>query len=197
LSAGRLILGVGAGGDWNRELSAFGEEADRSVRAEMLDEGLALIESLWSGAEVEHVGRHYVARSVRFLPQPVQWPRIPVWVGALWPNTRSIERAAHWDGVFPILSGGPRKPIEPDQVRAVVASVAAKRRRIGQTLDGFEVVVQGRTRSLPPEEALRRCNDFAEAGVTWWLEVIEPDEPAETIRRWIGRGPCCSRSMAY
>jgi alkanesulfonate monooxygenase SsuD/methylene tetrahydromethanopterin reductase-like flavin-dependent oxidoreductase (luciferase family) len=197
LSAGRFILGVGAGGDWNRELSAFGEEMDRFVRAEMLDEGLSLIASLWSGAEVEHLGRHYVTRSVRFLPQPVQRPRIPVWVGAVWPNPRPIERAARWDGIFPILSGGPVTPIKPDDVRAVVATVAEERRKMGRTLEGFEVAVQGRTTSLPPEEALRRCDEFADAGATWWLETIQPDEPVESIRRWISRGPCRPRPIGH
>src|SRR5215211_309557 len=41
LSNGRLIVGVGIGGDWWGEYSAFGESPDDKLHAAMLDEGLA------------------------------------------------------------------------------------------------------------------------------------------------------------
>src|ERR1700759_1609985 len=49
LSRGRLIMGAGLGSDLFHEISAFGGPLDDMLRAEMLDEGLAILTGLWSG----------------------------------------------------------------------------------------------------------------------------------------------------
>src|SRR5579884_3931949 len=49
LSGGRLIVGVGIGGEWYREYSAFGEPVDDKTHAAQLDEGLDVLVGLWSG----------------------------------------------------------------------------------------------------------------------------------------------------
>lgn len=153
LSGGRLVLGVGLGLDASgRELSAFGEELDDRVRAEMLDEGLDLITALWTGEQVEHDGPHYRADGVTFLPRPLQEPRIPIWVAGRHPNRRPLRRAARWDGLFLIDTDG-----GPDDLRAALEVVAAER----GDLDGFEVVVNGAPGDDP--------RPWADAGATWWL----------------------------
>ena len=43
------MLGVGLGGGPNAEFAAFGEDPDARVRADRLDEGLAILDGLWSG----------------------------------------------------------------------------------------------------------------------------------------------------
>ena len=74
LSDGRLTLGVGLGVDTGGELERFGECAVEAVQAERLDEALELLVALWSGAEVNHRGRHFTADGVRFLPGPSNDP---------------------------------------------------------------------------------------------------------------------------
>src|SRR5947208_4230366 len=91
LSAGRLILGVGAGdvGDAfvrDASFTHFGEVLDLRQRAEMLDEGLAIIAGLWSGQAFAFSGKHYRVDEVTFAPTPVQRPRIPIWVGGGYPK---------------------------------------------------------------------------------------------------------------
>jgi len=58
LSQGRLILPVGleAAGDWG--FTKVGEEMDRKIRAERLDEALAILAGLWSGQAFSYTGRH-------------------------------------------------------------------------------------------------------------------------------------------
>src|SRR5579872_1687847 len=51
LSNGRLILGIGAGSDCFGELTTFGLSVNDVVRAEQLDEGLAILTALMSGEE--------------------------------------------------------------------------------------------------------------------------------------------------
>jgi alkanesulfonate monooxygenase SsuD/methylene tetrahydromethanopterin reductase-like flavin-dependent oxidoreductase (luciferase family) len=87
LSGGRLILGVGLGGDVNGEFDLFGDPADPRERAKILDQGLGKLSDYWSG---------------EFKPAPVQQPRIPIWVAGRWPKRRPLRRAANWDGFFPI-----------------------------------------------------------------------------------------------
>src|ERR1700752_245816 len=49
LSGGRLIMGFGLGWPSIPEWSGFGHESNPKARGAMLDEGLAVLETLWSG----------------------------------------------------------------------------------------------------------------------------------------------------
>ena len=114
LSGGRLVLGVGIGGDRHGEFVPFGDPGDPRERARLLDEGLDRLAELWGG---------------EFAPSPAQTPRIPVWVAARWPNRRPVRRALRWDGIFPIDLPG------PEALAELVAEVRAERD------DAFEIVV--------------------------------------------------------
>jgi alkanesulfonate monooxygenase SsuD/methylene tetrahydromethanopterin reductase-like flavin-dependent oxidoreductase (luciferase family) len=70
LSNGRVLLGVGIGEPVDVELTAFGEQGDRTVRAAMLDEALSIIAGLWSGEEFSFNGDHYQLAPMTFLPRP-------------------------------------------------------------------------------------------------------------------------------
>src|ERR671921_1563640 len=55
LSGGRVIFGAGLGGV-PEEFSAFGDPGEAKQRAAMLDEGLTILDGLWSGETVTHRG---------------------------------------------------------------------------------------------------------------------------------------------
>ena len=40
-----------------------------------------------------------------FRPPSVQQPRIPIWVVAIWPRVKSVDRALRYDGIMPYLVG--------------------------------------------------------------------------------------------
>jgi len=106
LSGGRLVVGVGTGGD-PAEFDEVGDEPSARIRGQMLDEGLALLTGLWSGEPYRHEGDrhdggHYRIGEVTFTPRPVQVPRPPIWVGGQWPNPKPARRAARWDGYHPL-----------------------------------------------------------------------------------------------
>jgi hypothetical protein len=178
LSGGRLILGVGIGA-MPYEYDYLGEEADTRVRGAMLDEGLEVLTGLWSGEPFEHRGEHYrVAgdppeqewRAI-FYPPPLQRPRIPIWVGGTWPIKAPFRRAARWDGAFPMkVEGGHIVPMTPQDAREVAGCVAEH--RAGS--DPFELVVAGETPGGDRKQAASLVAAYEEAGVTWWIESVDP-----------------------
>lgn len=70
LSRGRLIMGVGLGGASGADVewANFGEEMDLKIRAQMLDEGLAIVDGLWSGEPFSFAGS--TTRSKRPVSRP-------------------------------------------------------------------------------------------------------------------------------
>jgi probable F420-dependent oxidoreductase len=194
LSGGRLILGVGIGlgqAEWDN----LGEEADAAKRGQMLDEGLEILTGLWSGQPFHYDGRHYHVKDTCFAPTPIQEPRIPIWVGGLWPNKAPFRRMAHWDGMFPLFN-----VYGPEQIPLfleAVTSVQAQRQAAGVNTP-FDIIKLGVTPGDNPVEAAAAVRPAEEAGATWWLEVLMPevygfavtDEQAlEPIRRRIQQGP--------
>ena len=85
LSRGRAVLGVGLGVPPEVEYGAFGEPTDQKVHAGLLNDGLEVIDALWTGRPVDHDGPHHHVHGATFLPTPRQRPRVPIWSGASLP----------------------------------------------------------------------------------------------------------------
>jgi alkanesulfonate monooxygenase SsuD/methylene tetrahydromethanopterin reductase-like flavin-dependent oxidoreductase (luciferase family) len=149
LSGGRVIFGAGLGGPIEDEYGSFGEPTDPKLLAELLDEGLYLLDRYWSGEAVTHDGPHYQVHDVTLLPTPVQRPRVPVWIGGFWPHRRPMRRAARWDGAIPLFVSATHGHAPPvDEVRDLVAYVRSH--RDGDAGRPFEVVLGGASRRTPP-----------------------------------------------
>lgn len=157
LTNGRLVLGVGIGDPGD----PFLDGQPPKVLAEMLDEGLALIDRLWTGQPVSFAGKHYHLERAQLTARPVQEPRIPLWIGGnmLVPAVR--RRILRWDGscAYKGSTDAPQQ-ITPDDVRALLAERGGP----------FDVKVSGGDPAA-----------FAEAGATWWGRWIPPLPAAETL----------------
>ncbi|WP_217996704.1 LLM class flavin-dependent oxidoreductase [Nocardioides jensenii] len=173
LSDGRLILGVGIGGDgFGAELSKTGEQLDDRQRGRMLDESLAVLATAWSGEPVHHRGEHYTVDDIEFLPRPVQRPGVPVWAAGFPGNAKPIRRAARLDGFFPANLK------HPDQLAEVVATITDL--RSGETRP-YDVAI-----GLPLDAD---PSPYAAAGATWWLPEFDPGVPLDTVRGVLRDGP--------
>ena len=182
LSGGRLILGVGSGSDrWYGEHTTIGFADDDQTRAETLDESLDIVAGLWTGEPLDFSGRHFTIRDARFLPVPVQKPRIPIWVGGMWPRRGPLERAARWDGYAP----GFGRLAKPEDVRAVRDRLIELR----PDLSGFDLTVVGVSALMRPEEVAPRLAEFEEAGVTWWQEGFLGTDTAAEVKEYLKAGP--------
>jgi alkanesulfonate monooxygenase SsuD/methylene tetrahydromethanopterin reductase-like flavin-dependent oxidoreductase (luciferase family) len=173
LCEGRLTLGVGIASDRSQELSGTGEELVDRVRGAMLDEALEVLTGAWSGRPVHHRGEHYVVDGITFLPRPVQEPGVPVWVAVRYGNVKPLQRAARFQGVFPVEIDS------PDQLAELVADVTELR---AGTTGPYDVAVGG-----PPGTDPR---PYAAVGATWWMETFPWDAVSvDEIRGVLREGP--------
>jgi alkanesulfonate monooxygenase SsuD/methylene tetrahydromethanopterin reductase-like flavin-dependent oxidoreductase (luciferase family) len=205
LSNGRVILSAGLGvpEEVEHRFWIFEDDPGRKVRAELLDEGLEMLQHLWRAEPFEYAGRHYRAhRTDEMLPPAiVQEPRIPTWVVGVWPRPRSMRRVAQYDGWIPNYAPPGADGIDPlEQQRTYTPEIAAEamrwiraeRERIGLGDRPFDVVQEGTTTGDDRSADAAVVRPWAAAGVTWWLEAdwrVPAERVAEYARARIAAGP--------
>ena len=208
LSGGRVILSVGLGvPEWvEKRFWIFEHDPGRKARAELLDEGLELLQQLWRGEPFEYRGEHYHAeRTDQMLPPAiVQQPRIPTWVVGVWPRMRSMRRVVHYDGWIPNYMPPARSGadgVDPDaQQRLFTPEVAAEaitwiraeREAAGLGDRPFDILNEGTTTGTDPVADAALVRPWAEVGATWWLEAdwrVPNERMAEYARARVAAGP--------
>jgi alkanesulfonate monooxygenase SsuD/methylene tetrahydromethanopterin reductase-like flavin-dependent oxidoreductase (luciferase family) len=204
ISGGRAILGAGLGACHDGWL-AFEVDEGRKLRAEKLDEALAIYAGLMAGQPFEFQGKHYQAKPTDFmLPDPpVQKPHPPVWVVGAKVVGRarqpSLERAARWDGLLPawIDRRDPAPSGEgvtgPERMASIVADVRRLRDDAGLPWEGYDVILEADSTGEFVKTELRSPDEWAAAGVTWWIESWWSIEPGAVglaeVRRRVELGP--------
>jgi hypothetical protein len=191
LSAGRVILAVGLGAA--RDDGGFykvGEAMELKVRAQLLDEGLEILDGLWGGKPFSFAGQHHRVEGMTMLPAPMQSPRIPVWVVGVWPKPKSMHRALKWDGIIP-----QKYKASPSEIMMKPSDIEAIKRfvdehRIEDT--PFDIVAGGQTPAKSRKRALETVRPYIDAGATWWIESVwsaDPSKGVEKARARIKQGP--------
>ena len=188
LSNGRAILPVGLGALDDGGFSKVGEQADRKIRAQMLDESLEILTGLWSGQPFSFHGQHYTLEEMTFTPTPVQSPRVPIWVVGAWPRMKSMQRVLRCDGLLPskMNPDGSQAELSPEDITAMKTWIADHR----APATPFDIVIEGDTPLGDREGAAAAVRPWAEAGATWWLEnVWRAPDGLEGMRARIRQGP--------
>ena len=182
LSGGRAILAVGVG-ETGTDLPDTGEVTGLRDRAELLDEGIDLIRTLWDGGTSYH-GRHYDYQTGRMdltsAARPVQ-RRVPIWVVGVWPAPKSMRRALRCDGVIPQYGSIGHDPT-PSEARAARAWLSEN-----GAADDFDVIADGETSADYSAAAAATAAAWAEAGCSWWLETRW--EARDQMRERLAAGP--------
>ncbi|MDO8105875.1 LLM class flavin-dependent oxidoreductase [Isoptericola sp. b441] len=118
VSAGRLLLGLGAGGS-GFDADVLGAAVSPAERAERFEEFCHLMDRLLSQPVTDHEGSWYQAHGARMLPGCVQQPRVPFVVAANGP--RAMATAARygqgWGTYGPSLAGLEETGSAADQER--------------------------------------------------------------------------------
>lgn len=188
LSQGRVILGVGSGG--GVEYVNYHEPGDSKTYGARLDEALGILSALWSGERISYHGQYYQLDNVRHLPCPYQQPRIPIWIGGVWPNKKPMRRAALWDGVCPI--GKDVKladQMTPEQVGACFQYVQSQRSREHQQ-QPYSFVHWGNLSGKDRAYDAALVSAYAEVGANWWIDNLSWERGTlQEMRTLIRQGP--------
>ncbi len=187
MSGGRVVLGLGAG--WNEEEHAhLGLPFPPiEVRAEMLEEQLAILRGLWQEPDGwSFAGRHYSVPGSLFRPRPVQQPAPPIIVGGEG-SPRSMRIAVRFADEFNVNSS------TPERVADRFARLDETARAAGR--DPSTIVhstMVGTLVGRDQAEVDRRCDavlelfGLADEGTAWF---------DERRSRWIFGTPDAARAM--
>jgi hypothetical protein len=169
LSEGRLILCLGLGAADDLGFGRVGEQTDRKVRAELLDESIDILQGLWTGQPFSYVGKHYHLDQVTLAITPVQQPQIPIWVVGAWPRQKSMQRVLRCQGLIPakMTAAGASTEVTPAELQAMVTFLHESQPQ----RQPYAVVFEGETTGHAVAD---RCvvASYARAGATWWLECV-------------------------
>ena len=114
VSNGRLIFGVGVGGEFPKEFEACGVPV--SERGSRTDEGLEIVRRLWAEPVVTFEGRHYRFRDITLTPPPIQRPHPPIWLGGR--SDAAVRRTARFgDGWLAYMATPQRIRDSMDRIR--------------------------------------------------------------------------------
>ncbi|MSO77837.1 MAG: LLM class flavin-dependent oxidoreductase [Alphaproteobacteria bacterium] len=115
LTEGRLIFGVGVGGEFAKEYEVSGVPiAERGAR---LGEQIEALRALWTGQPASYAGRFYAFRDVPMLPAPRQPGGPPIWIGGR--SDAALRRAGRLaDGYYSYV-------VTPEMFEAALAKIAA------------------------------------------------------------------------
>jgi len=191
LSGGRVVIAVGLGAP-DAGYYAFGEETDRKLRAELLDEGLEVLTGLWGGQPFSFHGKHFTINPFDQIvaPLPVQKPHIPIWVVGAHGRTKTLLRASKHDGLVPsgFNQDGTARDATPAELTEMLTFI--REHRIETT--PFDAIAEGVTPGDDRAAAAEIVCPKREAGATWWLEanwtLSGSDTQAQLVKR-LRQGP--------
>jgi probable F420-dependent oxidoreductase len=128
LSGGRLIFGVGVGGENPKEFEACGiPHRERGAR---VTEGIDVVRTLWRDSPASFKGRFTEFEGVSIDPKPVQKPSPPIWVGGR--SDAALSRAGRQgDGWISYV-------VQPERYKQSVAKIEAAAEASGRARAGVE-----------------------------------------------------------
>jgi probable F420-dependent oxidoreductase len=190
LCGGRLVLGVGVGGEFPPEYEACGVPlAERGTRT---DEAMPLLRRLWSEDAVTHAGRHFAFGPLTLAPKPLQPGGPPLWVGGR--RAPAFRRAGRLgDGYISHMCA-------PETYRANLETIAGHAQRAGRSLavfgsaaflftaldDDYERALE-RASTLLAGIYARPVEQFREAAPRYCL-LGRPEDCLEQMRRFVAAG---------
>ncbi len=127
LAGGRLVFGVGVGGENPKEFEASG--VPHRERGARVDEGIEVLRALWRDTPATFKGRFTSFEGVSIDPKPVQPGGPPIWVGGR--SDAALARAGR------VGDGWVAYVVTAERYRQSLEKIRAAADRAGRSLDGF------------------------------------------------------------
>jgi len=172
VSGGRVILGVGVGGEGEKDFEAVGVPVrERGART---DESMRALRALFSGCGT-FSGRFFSFENIEIEPGPAQPGGPPLWVGGR--SEAAIRRAATLgDGWIPLWVSPERLAAGCEQLPDHVVPAVVLPAHVGETRRLYEHLRQ------------RYSGDFSEHVVDRYCIAGSPEECAGRLREYIDAG---------
>jgi probable F420-dependent oxidoreductase len=186
VSGGRVILGVGVGGESGSDFDAVGvSPGERGART---DDAMHALRALFRDAPAVYSGRFFSFTGIAIEPRPAQPGGPPLWVGGR--SQAAIRRAATLgDGWIPIWvsverfrEGLAQLPEHVTPAVTLPAHVGEGRRlyehlRARYSGDFGEHVVDRYCVAGTPEQCVHRVKEYVDAGARHVVfNILEPDD---------------------
>jgi probable F420-dependent oxidoreductase len=198
LSEGRVIAGIGVG--WMKEEFDNLRAPNFAERGKVTDEYIRAFRELWTQDNPSFDGKYCQFSDLVFIPKPVQQPSIPIWIGGH--SKQAIRRAARLgDGWHPI-GGVPTIPLEPEDMKRDLATLADFARAAGRDPERIHVAlkgslfdkekkIEGRRRHFmgTAEEIASDIRAYRDAGVDTLIFDVRRPSFTETVERmdWLAK----------
>jgi len=125
IAGGRMIFGIGVGGEFPGEFEASGVPVNE--RGARTNEAITVLRGLWRGDASGHTGKFFRVGPVRLKPPPVQAGGPPIWIGGR--SEAALRRTARYgDGYVGYL-------LSPDGFRERFARIRTLADARGRTQD--------------------------------------------------------------
>ena len=187
LSGGRLIFGVGVGGENPKEFEACG--IPHKERGARVTEGIDVVRTLWRDSPASFKGRFTEFEGVSIDPKPVQKPAPPIWIGGR--SDAALARAGRQgDGWISYV-------VQAERYKQSVAKIEAAAAMAGRSLEGFTKAhltfitvgkdYENAERAWVERLSTRYAQDFAPLAKKYGI-IGTPAQCAEQLHRFIEAG---------
>jgi len=135
LSKGRVTVGVGVG--WLREEFAALQAPDFDRRGAVSNEYLQIFKLLWTQNPATFTGVFYQFKALRCLPQPVQKPHPPIWIGGH--SRAALRRVAQYGAGWHPVGANPAVPLRPHELQASLDELRRLTEAAGRDFDALTI----------------------------------------------------------
>jgi probable F420-dependent oxidoreductase len=180
LTDGRLLFGVGVGGEFPNEFAAC--EVPMTERGARLSEAIPILRALWSDQPAAHQGRFYNFPEVHLTPGPARPGGPPIWCGGR--SDAALRRAGRLaDGWLAYVVSPERYAESLEKILAAAAEVGRETTRYGTGImlycrieDDYETALEVMTEDL----SARYKMDFRSPAKRYGA-IGRPEDVAEVI----------------
>ena len=168
ISAGRLLLGIGAG-YLHQEFSALG--IDFSSRGAKTDESIEVIRTLWNQTNPEYQGKFIQFKNIQAQPRPIQAGGPPIIIGGTSPAAlrRTVTHGNGWYGFA----------LDVETTKGVLENLEIAKRRYERDPNLGPISISVTPPSRPNKAMME---EYAAIGVDRYIPILASSDETSSLK---------------